>query len=207
MFPGHNFVYRKSIRKMKEILDGGELGTILQSSFVSTQLLDEFGSGNWRAKRSLADGGALMDSGHHLIYQVLYLSGLPKKIQCYTDRRVLEMEDEDVAQLNLQMTDDSLCNVTISWASDASADFNAIRFLGTKGEMHLTDALYVNGKKICDAESYGDTFLLEDTAFLKYLGDGDGPLSTFEDSQHTVQIIDAAYRSAKEGSVYSLKWH
>ena len=208
LFPGHNFVYRKSIRKMKEALAGGALGKVLQSSFTSTQFLDDFGSGHWRAKRVYSEGGALMDSGHHLIYQMLYLCGLPKRIQCYAAKRVLaEMEDEDMAQLNLQMTDDSLCNVTVSWASDWSADFNGIRFLGTDGEMHLTDALYVNGERICDAESYEETFLLEDEAFLEYVEKGQKPLSTFEDSQHTVQIIDAAYRSAKEGSVYSLKWH
>ena len=65
----------------------------------------------------------------------------------------------------------------------------------------------MNGKKICDAESYDETFLLEDKAFLNYLLRDHPPLSVLEDSQHTVQIIDAAYRSAKEESVYSLKWH
>lgn len=208
IFPGHNFVYRRTVQKMKEILVNGDLGTILQSSFAATQLLDDFGSGNWRAKRMYADGGALMDSGHHLIYQMLYLCGLPQKIQCYTDKRVLkDMEDEDMAQLNLQMADRSMCSVTMSWASNASDDFNRIQFLGTKGEMHLTDALYVNGRKICEAESYDETFLLEDEAFLNYLLKDQEPLSGLEDSQHTVQIIDAAYRSAKEESVYRLKWH
>lgn len=208
LFPGHNFVYRKSTQKMKQILQAGEIGKILQSSFTSTQLLDGFGSGNWRAKSIYSDGGALMDSGHHLVYQMLYFLGLPQKIQCYTEkRRLTKMEDEDIAQMNLLMTDCSLCSVTVSWASDASTEFNGIRFLGTKGEMHLTDALYVNGKKICDAESYDETFVLEQKAFLDYLSGGENPLSTFEDSQHTVQIIDAAYRSAKEDSVYSLKWY
>lgn len=207
LFPGHNFVYRKSVQIMKAILEEGKLGKILQSSFRSTQLLDTFGSDNWRAKKIYAEGGALMDSGHHLIYQMLYLSGFPKKIQCYTEKRQLsEMEDEDTAQLNLQMTDDSMCNVTVSWASDASEHFNEIRFLGTEGEMHLTDALYVNGEKICNAESYEETFLGEDQAFLNYILEDKIPLSTLEDSQHTVQIIDAAYRSAKENSVYTLKW-
>lgn len=208
LFPGHNFVYRRSIQQMKQVLQEGRIGKVLQSSFTSTQLLDEFGSGNWRAKRIYSDGGALMDSGHHLVYQMLYLLGLPQKIQCYTQKRVLTgMEDEDIAQMNLLMTDGSLCNVTVSWASDSSAEFNGIRFLGTDGEMHLTDALYVNGEKICDAENYEDTFVLEENAFLEYLSEDVEPLSTLEDSQHTVQIIDAAYRSAKEGAVYSLKWH
>ena len=56
LFPGHNFVYRKSIRKMKEALAGGALGKVLQSSFTSTQFLDDFGSGHWRAKRVYSEG-------------------------------------------------------------------------------------------------------------------------------------------------------
>ena len=105
------------------------------------------------------------------------------------------------------MTDGSLCVITESWASEAADQLNGIRILGTDGEMHLTDALYVNGERLCDAEPYDQTFVNQAQAFLDCL-DGTGkPLSTLEDSEHTLQIIRAAYRSSAEGSVYRTKWH
>ena len=69
----------------------------------------------------------------------------------------------------------------------------------------MTDALYVNGERLCDAEPYDQTFVNQAQAFLDCL-DGTGkPLSTLEDSEHTLQIIRAAYRSSAEGRVYRTK--
>lgn len=208
LFPGHNFMYRRALLQMKKLLDEKALGDVLQSSFFSAQLLDTSGSVNWRRQRELSCGGALMDSGHHLIYQMLYLLGVPARLQAFTaNLRLHDLDGEDTAQLNMQMMDGSLCVITESWASEAADQLNGIRILGTDGEMYLTDALYVNGDKVCDVESYDQTFLNQAQAFLAYL-DGTGePLSTLEDSEHTLQIIRAAYRSAAEGSVYRTKWH
>ena len=194
--------------QMKKLLDEKALGTILQSSFFSAQLLDTWGTENWRRQKEMSCGGALIDSGHHLIYQMLYLLGVPARLQAFTaNLRLQDLDGEDTAQLNMQMTDGSLCVITESWASEAADQLNGIRILGTDGEMHLTDALYVNGERLCDAEPYDQTFVNQAQAFLDCL-DGTGkPLSTLEDSEHTLQIIRAAYRSSAEGSVYRTKWH
>lgn len=147
LFPGHNFMYRRPLSQMKKLLDEKALGTILQSSFFSAQLLDTSGTENWRRQKELSCGGALIDSGHHLIYQMLYLLGVPARLQAFTaNLRLLDLDGEDTAQLNMQMTDGSLCVITESWASEAADQLNGIRILGTDGEMHLTDALYVMGK-------------------------------------------------------------
>lgn len=208
LFPGHNFIYRSPLSVMKKLLDEKVLGTVLQSSFFSAQLLDMDGLSNWRMRKSLSGGGALLDSGHHMVYQMLYLLGVPSRLQCFTaNLRLHELESEDTAQLNMQMTDGSLCVITESWASDAAEELNGIRILGTKGEMHLTDALYVNGEKLCAVESYDQTFVNQAQAFLAYLNGEGEPLSSLEDSEHTLQIIRAAYRSASEGCVYRTKWH
>lgn len=208
LFPGHNFIYRSPLTQMKKLLDEKVLGTILLSSFFSAQLLETDGLSNWRMRKSLSCGGALIDSGHHMIYQMLYLLGVPARLQCFAaNLRLHELEGEDTAQLNMQMTDGSLCVITESWASDVGEELNGIRILGTEGEMHLTDALYLNGKKLCKAETYDQTFVNQAQAFLAYLNGEGEPLSTLEDSEHTLQIIRAAYRSASEGSVYRTKWH
>lgn len=139
---------------------------------------------------------------------MLYLLGVPARLQAFTaNLRLLDLDGEDTAQLNMQMTDGSLCVITESWASEAADQLNGIRILGTDGEMHLTDALYVNGERLCDAEPYDQTFVNQAQAFLDCLDGMGKPLSTLEDSEHTLQIIRAAYRSSAEGSVYRTKWH
>ena len=52
LFPGHNFMYRKPLAQMKKLLDEKALGTILQSSFFSAQLLDISGTENWRRQKA-----------------------------------------------------------------------------------------------------------------------------------------------------------
>ena len=72
IFPGHNFLYRGAVFKAKEIIESGKLGKIVYSSFISSHYLRESHIQGWRSKKELGTGGALMDSGHHMIYQSLY---------------------------------------------------------------------------------------------------------------------------------------
>jgi len=73
IFPAHNFVYRRAVREAKEIIEAGKLGQIIHSSFITTHTISDAHSKGWRAKKEIGMGGALIDSGHHLIYQSLYL--------------------------------------------------------------------------------------------------------------------------------------
>ena len=96
-----------------------------------------------------------MDSGHHVVYQSIYLMGVPVKLQAYTSKMMFKnMDGEDVAQVNLLYPDGSMGFLMQSWASSFGNDVNGIRIFGDKGELIITDALYYNGEKIDSDTGY-----------------------------------------------------
>ncbi len=202
IFPGHNFAYRNAVRMAKEIISEGRLGQIIHSSFTASHRSSESHSKGWRAKRDLAKGGALMDSGHHLIYQSLYLLGKPKKIHGYASSLELKnMECEDTAQVSLLYPDGSIANIMQSWASGYSDMINGIRILGTKGSIIITDALYFNNIKINDNVEYLDSFINQAKSFSDYILKDIPLVSDLDDVRDTLKIIFAAYESAEKESV------
>ena len=205
LFPGHNFIYRNAVIKAKEIIEAGKLGKIIQGSFIVTHTISEAHAKGWRSKKELSAGGALMDSGHHVVYQSLYLLGKPVKLQAFTSKMVLtQMDGEDTAQINLLYKDNSMGLIMQSWASNYNRDINGFRIFGDKGELAITDALYFNGKKIDSDVDFGNSFVNQAKAFTEYILYDKKPLSTLEDVENCLKIIFGAYESAEKNVVLDL---
>lgn len=202
IFPGHNFVYRNAIIKAKELLDKGKLGKIIHGSVIVTHTISEAHSKGWRSRKELSSGGALMDSGHHVVYLSLFLLGKPLKLQAFKSKMILtRMDGEDTAQINLLYPDNSMAVIMQSWASGFNKSINGIRIFGDKGEIAITDALYFNGEKIDSDVDYGNSFTNQAKAFTDYILYNKTPLSTLNDAEDTLKIIYSAYESAENYTV------
>ena len=205
LFPGHNFVYRNAVLKAKELIDEGKLGQVMHGSILVTHTISENHQYGWRGKKELSAGGTLMDSGHHVVYQSIYLMGLPAKLQAYTSKlRLKNMDCEDIAQVNLLYPDGSMGFLMQSWTSSFGSDINGIRIFGDKGELIITDALYLNGEKIDSDTGYESTFINQAKAFTDYILHDKQPVSTLEDAENTLKIILGAYESSEKGTVINL---
>lgn len=205
LFPGHNFVYRGAVIKAKEILKSEKLGKVVYASFISTYTISKDHSTGWRSKKNLSSGGALMDSGHHPVYTSLYLMGMPKKIHAFKSNLILNnMDGEDIAQLNLLYPDNTIGCVMQSWTSDYGNGINGIKIVGEKGELMVTDALYLNGEKLdCDTH-YENSFVNQAKAFTDYILKGKQPESTLHDARNTLKIIYGAYESSENDKTVML---
>lgn len=205
LFPGHNFAYRAAVRQAKEVIASGKLGRIITSSFVSIHTIGDAHAAGWRAKKALGTGGTLMDSGHHLVYQTLYLLGRPVAVSAFTSKMVrTQMECEDTAQVSLQYADGSVCSVLQSITSSHGDAASGIRIVGDKGSLAITDALYVNGEKIVADVDYPSSFAGQAKAFVEAIRGGQPPVSTLDDVRDTLRIIYAAYDSAEQKRTISL---
>lgn len=205
LFPGHNFVYRNAVIKAKQLINEGKLGKLIHGSILVTHTISEYHRNGWRGKKELSAGGTLMDSGHHVVYQSIYLMGVPAKLQAYTSKLVLKnMDGEDIAQVNLLYPDGSMGFLMQSWTSGFGNDINGIRVFGDKGELIITDALYFNGEKIDSDTGYESTFINQAKAFTDYILQDKPPVSTLEDAENTLQIILGAYESSEKGIVINL---
>ncbi len=206
VFPAHNFVYRGAVRKAKEIIDAGTLGRVIHSSFITTHTISDAHANGWRANKRLGVGGALIDSGHHLIYQALYLLGRPAKLHGYKSKMVLKnMDGEDTAQVSLLYPDGSMAVIMQSWTSNHAGMINGIRIFGTQGSIAITDALYLNDGRINDDVEYAGSFASQSRAFTDYVLKGTPPVSGLGDVRDTLKITFGAYRSAETDTVVDFR--
>lgn len=202
VFPSHNFVYRPVVVKAKEIMDSGALGTIVYSSFISCFRSGEVHAHGWRASATLSKGGALMDSGHHQVYQSLYLLGMPKLIHGFKSNQVLKhMEVEDFAMINAYYKDGSIANIGQGHASNHGDVVSGIKIIGEKGNIVISDACYYNGQKVEVDADYASSFYHQAKYFIDCMLKGAKPLSSLEDVRNTLQVIYAAYKSADNKQV------
>jgi predicted dehydrogenase len=206
IFPAHNFVYRNAVRKAKEIIEAGKLGQIIHSSFIVTHTISETHATGWRANKEIARGGALIDSGHHLIYQALYLLGKPSKLHGFKSNMVLKnMDCEDTAQVSLIYPDGSMSVIMQSWTSNHAEMINGIRIFGTQGSIVISDALYFNDEKIDSDVEYAGSFVNQAKAFSNYILKDIPPVSGLEDVHDTLKITFGAYHSADTDTIINFR--
>ncbi len=202
VMPAHNFVYRGAVRAARDVVRSGALGRIVFASVSSNHTISAEHAQGWRSKLSLGSGGALMDSGHHQVYQSLYLLGCPAALHAFKSRLVLTgMEGEDVAHIQLQYADGKLGSIFQSWTNNHGGAVDGIRIVGTEGSLEVTDALYVNGQRRETDTDYGHSFVGQARAFSDLLINGTKPESTLADARNTLQLILLAYQSAESGTV------
>lgn len=205
IFPSHNFVYRPVISKAKEIMDSGALGTIVYSQFISCFRSNEVHAHGWRSSAKLSSGGALMDSGHHQIYQSLYLLGMPEKIHGFKTKQVLtHAEVEDFAMINAYYKNGSIANIGQGHASNFGDAVSGIKIVGEKGNLVITDACYYNGDKVASDADYANSFYHQANYFVNCILENKKPLSGLEEVRDTLTVIYAAYQSAASDKVIHL---
>ncbi|MBI1933427.1 MAG: hypothetical protein HYS24_12915 [Ignavibacteriales bacterium] len=111
-----------------------------------------------------------MDSGYHLVNQILFLLGKPKKNHRFISNRVLHnMDGEDLAQVSLAYPNNSIAFIMQSWTTNHFGILNGINIMGTDGSLSITDGLYFNGKKIDNDFDYENSLVNQASAFTDFI--------------------------------------
>ena len=128
-----NCVYRK----MKEMIDGGELGDMKRMSWLITDWYRTqfyYDSGAWRATWAGEGGGVLLNQCPHQLDLLQWLCGLPKKVQahCHIGKwHDIEVEDDVTAYLEFE---NGATGVFVTTTADAPGT-NRLEITGTKGKL------------------------------------------------------------------------
>jgi len=72
---GFNHRHHESIKRMKELIDSGDMGRILWMRGRYGKEVDESFFDGWRANKQLAGGGILLDQGIHMLDLFLHFGG------------------------------------------------------------------------------------------------------------------------------------
>lgn len=200
--PGHNFLHRGAVREAKAALEAGRIGRVIHAAFASVHTISPQHAGGWRGRIGESGGGALMDSGHHQVYQCLHLRGRPERVQAFTSRQVLGgMQGEDLAQVTLQYADGTTATILQSWATGHGGRLDGINLLGTAGDIVISDRLYVSGTQGSSDTGYVESFANQARAFVDVVAGRCAPLMDLDGAADALRLIQTAYRSAAEGRV------
>jgi len=205
VFPGHNFVYRPVIREAKKIIESGKLGNVSYASLRAVHFIPEDHAAGWRKSFSQSGGGAMMDSGTHLVYQLLYLMGDPKWLSCFkTTKHYKTMDGEDTCQISLQYEDGRIAQVFQSWSS-SDGDAGEIRIQGDKGNLLINGkGLHFNSGLLETDGAYDRSFMHTLSAFYEAIVSKTPGLSGVIEAEKTLEIIQSAYKAAESRDVLEL---
>jgi predicted dehydrogenase len=210
---GHTYIYSSCVRKIKNIVDDGDLGEI---QYISSRRLN---LGLFQKDINVA-----WDLAPHDLTIVLYVLGkTPTGVNCQGKAHVTE-EIEDVTNMTLTFSNGAIALIQSSWL-----DPNKIRqmtFVGRRRMLIYDDTEPLEKIKIYDkrvetpphydtfaefqyAYHYGDMYCpyikqdeplkIECQHFLDCINFGKEPISSGLDGLNVVQILEAASKSLKNG--------
>ena len=128
-----NCVYRK----IKEMIDAGELGELKRMSWLITdwyRTQSYYDSGAWRATWTGEGGGVLLNQCPHQLDLLQWLCGLPVKVHAFTHEgkwHDIEVEDDVTAYLEFA---NGMTGVFVTTTGDAPGT-NRLEISGTKGKL------------------------------------------------------------------------
>lgn len=123
-------------RKLKEMIDGGELGQIKRMSWLITDWYRTqfyYDSGAWRATWAGEGGGVLLNQCPHQLDLLQWLCGLPVKVHahCHEGKwHDIEVEDDVTAYLEFE---NGATGVFVTTTGDAPGT-NRLEISGTRGK-------------------------------------------------------------------------
>jgi len=210
LMTGFNYRFKLQHMRTKEVIDEGTIGTVYLAKGEGLGWSD-YPADSWRISLSQAGGGTLIGHGIHLADLFRWLIGEVKEVYGIAENvahKAWEVEDNALAILRFK-------NGALGYIISVSSEKNPylderIKIYGTKGTV-VTD--WATGKlEIYSDEapeslrgwtsfSFGDqwkpSIAREVEHFVDCIREDKEPLITGEDGKTALQIVLAAYQSAK----------
>jgi predicted dehydrogenase len=208
----HNQLFLPPVARARELLDAGLLGTIYNirttDSFFNDFTRENMG---WRARAASSGGGALIDTGYHPSYLLLYLAG-SKPVEAtamLSTHRLTFMEGEDSAQVLVRFRNGVMGSVVTSWASEASANTERFSVVGELGSMYSDGeslTYILRGKEpVTETFEWVHEFAAEVEHFADSIANGTAPIHSHTQGIEVLGMILAAYESASTKSIVPVR--
>lgn len=168
----------------------------------------------WNLKKAEAGGGCLINIGIHFPDLYSYMTGKkPKSVYAITRNNIYDEEVEDFALVTTEMEDGAVCVVECAYVHTPAPWTSYIEFSLHSKRYHF-HSLGRDGMLWSDQQGrydylggpQGNAFFypafVADT--IDAVQKGRPPIAGIEDNLAALRIVDAAYRSAAQGTVVQL---
>jgi predicted dehydrogenase len=216
-------------QKIKELVDGGELGRLLRISWIITdwfRTATYYASGGWRATWKGEGGGVLLNQCPHNLDLLQWICGMPTRVRgfCGIGRRHdIEVEDEVTAYLEYP---DGCTGVFITSTGEAPGT-NRFEIAGDRAKLVLEDGIITltrNGvpasefletseASFAKPETEVETFAIEGEGgqhleilenFADAILEGAELIAPAEEGIHSVELANAILSSSLQGQPVEL---
>jgi predicted dehydrogenase len=203
-------------QKVKELIDAGELGELIQGRAQLSHYhveWNEDGSRNWRQFFTSAGGGSLMDMGIHCVDLLRWWMGEVRSVSAMTATLANDYEVEDTALVLLRMDKGKLATVDSTYAARGARHVfeiygteGAARGINTISQLAEGNLSIVRGARE-EAYSFNtvDLYTAEIEHFHDCIRTERQPLVGPEEGQRNLEACLAAYRSNLEQRVIVLE--
>lgn len=194
------------LRGIKKALDDGLLGKPLIGDVRLKWYRDQayYDRGGWRGTWAMDGGGSLMNQGAHYMDVLCWFLGKPATVMgsfAALDHRI---ETEDWASGIVEFKNGARASLSTTTCVQPKADAHWVEVHGTKGSVFVKDGAVVSSSvpdlerlDPCPFEHPVDDFI---DAVLKRRA----PLVSVEQGRRSVDLINAVYRSGREGRRISI---
>ncbi len=140
---GYNRRLHPEMNKLRDMIESGELGTVLHieanMTFPNALFLKP---GAWRADKHETPCGGLTPMGVHAVDGMIDLSGEIDEVYCQSFRRVVEVDADDTTSMLFRMKDGSSGYLGTMTATGGGFSFQVF---GSKGYVRLEGMTHVAG--------------------------------------------------------------
>lgn len=212
---GMSHRFRPDVAALRAFVGGNELGRPYAARVAWMNRRVEVRRSTWRQQPDEAGGGAFMDLGVQALDLGLWILGQPRIQRVSAVMTRAEYEVEDAATVLLETEEGVALTVEVSWSYNASEDRHYARVLGTEGSGSLPPLeVYkqLGGRPMevtprqpepSGTRPYMNAYRRQIDHFLRAIrGVGDSPAP--EDQVHLMEVVEAAYLSARERREVSL---
>ncbi len=220
---------RGDVQVLKRQIDAGSLGRVYHAKATWMRRAGIPGWGQWFFNQELAGGGPLIDLGVHVLDMAMFLMGDPEVLSVsaatyselgprgrgFWNNAVSELpyEVEDLATAFIRLADGSTLNLEASWAVyGRNNDAFGVTLYGTEGGADIDIQNYATEDTLAIYSDFGgvpaetrprvakgDGHTTVVGEFLQIIESGDWSNHVGRDALKRTYIIDACYRSAREG--------
>lgn len=213
---GHMWRFDVEANYIRELVCSGKLGKIVKTKGYGIHV--NWGPEGWFVEKDLAGGGALADMGVHAIDTARYLLGDigPKEVYAKISTVYGDYDVDDTAVLMITWETGPISVIESGWwHPHADGPEASTQLFGTKGYASLFPTMHklnVGGKveehvpdmpkreEHCDQRMY--TRQMEH--FIESVRTRKEPESSVKKGQAVLEILDAAYESARTGKSVNL---
>ncbi|HEY7508800.1 MAG TPA: Gfo/Idh/MocA family oxidoreductase [Vicinamibacteria bacterium] len=211
---------KPDLRRLKALIDGGGLGRpLLVSGRVRWWRPPEYyASSRWRGTWALDGGGALMNQGVHTVDLMLWLLGDVRWVSARTATTLHKIEVEDTAVAVLEFASGAVG--TLEATTTAYPGYpRRLDLTGSEGTVIVENDRIVAADLRTpleggvstgagDSNRLGSTHLVTDVSghraliedFRRAVETGGRPVCDGRDGRRSVELVQAVYRSSREGA-------